>query len=94
MRVSVLISTLSDLSAGQWAACSVLLFIFYWSTIFIYRITVHPLARFPGPKLAGATYWYEFSYDVWPNYLRYTFKLQELHEQYGMWFSSLINEHS
>ncbi|KAK2768340.1 hypothetical protein FQN54_000194 [Arachnomyces sp. PD_36] len=48
----------------------------------LYRLYLSPLAKFPGPKLAGATLWYEFYYD---NICKgqYTFKIKELHEKYG-----------
>jgi hypothetical protein len=47
-----------------------------------YRLYRSPIAKFPGPKLAAATLWYEFYYD---NILKgqYTFKIMELHKQYG-----------
>lgn len=48
----------------------------------IYRFYLHPLARFPGPKLAIATYWYEFYYDIFQDG-QYTWKLRGLHEKYG-----------
>lgn len=47
----------------------------------VYRLTFHPLARFPGPKLAGATNLYAASYDLVSG--AYLFKLAELHAQYG-----------
>jgi hypothetical protein len=43
-----------------------------------------PLSKFPGPKLAAATLWYEFYYDVILKG-RYTFKIKELHKQYGIY---------
>ncbi|KIX08918.1 uncharacterized protein Z518_03575 [Rhinocladiella mackenziei CBS 650.93] len=48
----------------------------------IYRLLFHPLARFPGPKLAGISYWYEYYYDV-SKKGRFIWKIMELHERYG-----------
>lgn len=48
----------------------------------LYRFFFHPLAHFPGPKLAIATYGYEWYYDLILGG-QYTFKLKELHERYG-----------
>lgn len=53
----------------------------------VYSVYFGPLAKFPGPKLAAATLWYEFYYDVILKG-RYTFKIKELHGKYGM-FSSI-----
>ena len=48
----------------------------------LYRLLFHPLAKFPGPKLAAATQWYEFYYDC-IQYGQYTFKIAEMHSKYG-----------
>ena len=48
----------------------------------IYRLYFHPLAKFPGPRLAAATLWYEFYYDC-ILFGQYTFRIKEMHDQYG-----------
>ncbi|KAJ9605728.1 hypothetical protein H2200_009577 [Cladophialophora chaetospira] len=47
-----------------------------------YRLYLSPIARFPGPKLAALTLWYEFYHDVVRGG-QYVFKINELHDQYG-----------
>jgi hypothetical protein len=59
---------------GAWLA--------YLLVLAIYRLHFSPLARFPGPKLAALSKWYEFYYDVVLKG-RFTFKIQELHKIYG-----------
>ena len=48
----------------------------------IYRLYFHPLAKFPGPKYAAISRWHEFYYEVVLKG-QFTFKVQELHKQYG-----------
>lgn len=48
----------------------------------VYRLYLSPVAKFPGPKLAALTFWYEFYYDVIKRG-QYTWKIQDLHRQYG-----------
>jgi hypothetical protein len=61
----------------------ILLWILYLFGLVFYRLYLHPLARFPGPKLAACSRWYEFFYDV---VLRgqFTFQIQRMHKKYGM----------
>lgn len=47
----------------------------------VYRLTLHPLARFPGPKLAAATSLYNAYYDCIGSGL--CKDLPELHRKYG-----------
>ncbi|KAK6430774.1 hypothetical protein LTR95_013067 [Oleoguttula sp. CCFEE 5521] len=54
----------------------------YSLTKLFYRIFLHPIARFPGPRLAAATYLYEAYYDVWRDG-QFLFHLDALHDQYG-----------
>lgn len=49
----------------------------------VYRLFFHPLAGFPGPKLAAATLWYETYYDVWLKG-KYVFEIKDMHKKYGM----------
>lgn len=62
---------------------------FYGLALTIYRIWFHPLAGFPGPKLAAATGWYQTYYEVM-TYGKLSFKLAELHTRYGMAFPTCM----
>ena len=57
-------------------------FIVYVTALYIYRAFFDPLSKFPGPKLAAASLWYEFYYDVVKKG-RYTWKIARMHEKYG-----------
>ena len=55
----------------------------YRIAIAIYNISpLHPLSRFPGPKIAAASYLYEAYYDWWL-VGRYGKVIARMHEQYG-----------
>ncbi len=54
----------------------------------VYRLYFHPLAKFPGPKLAALTGWYEFYHDIIHRGM-FIWKLQELHDLYGTPFHTL-----
>lgn len=52
--------------------------------LIVYRLWLHPLARFPGPRLAAATQWYEAYYElVYKGGARYAGKVRQLHDIYG-----------
>jgi hypothetical protein len=58
-------------------------FVAYLTALVLYRLYLSPLARFPGPRLAAATAWYEFYYDA-ICHGKYTFEIARMHQQYGM----------
>jgi hypothetical protein len=70
------------LSTVMFVAVAAAAGILYLAGLVIYRLHFHPLADYPGPKLAAATVWYEFYYDGVQRG-RYTFKIQEMHDKYG-----------
>ncbi|KAI8625210.1 cytochrome P450 [Xylariaceae sp. FL1651] len=57
-----------------------------WIVYIIYtvfwRLYLSPIAHIPGPRLAALTLLYEIYYDAWLGG-QYTFKIIELHKQYG-----------
>ncbi|KAI4248152.1 MAG: hypothetical protein L6R40_001241 [Gallowayella cf. fulva] len=60
----------------------IILCLVYVIALVVHRLFFSPLAKFPGPKLAAATLWYEYYYDVVKRG-RYTWKIAELHDRYG-----------
>lgn len=74
-------------ASAAWISSS--LFLIYLASLVIYRLYWSPLAKIPGPKLAAATFWYEFYYDV-VRRGRYTWKIGELHEEYGMFIRGVF----
>lgn len=55
----------------------------YKIALALYNISpLHPLSRFPGPKVAAASYLYEAYYDWWL-VGRYGKVIARMHEQYG-----------
>lgn len=55
----------------------------YGLSIAVYRLFFHPLAAFPGPKLARITFWYETYFQVVKRG-KYIWELEKMHKQYGM----------
>ena len=56
----------------------------YVVTGVIYRLYFHPLAKFPGPRLAAATLWYEFWFDC-ILFGQYTFEIGRMHKKHGQY---------
>lgn len=70
---------LFNFGAGLVLLC---IFLLYLVALGLYRLYLDPLAKFPGPKLAALTLWYEFYYDVIKRG-KYTLEIEKMHEAYG-----------
>ncbi|KAK2729306.1 cytochrome p450 [Colletotrichum kahawae] len=69
-------------SVPQLLQSVVALCLLYGTVLATYRITCHPLAAIPGPRLAAATFWYEIWFDV-VRWGRYTHEIKRMHEVYA-----------
>lgn len=69
-------------TAAQAAITGLALFGAFVVSLSIYRLYLSPLGKFPGPRLAALTLWYEFYYDVVKGG-RYSWRIAEMHEKYG-----------
>ena len=79
-----------SIAIWQIAAVIVLLYLAQLVLKAIYRITLHPLAKFPGPILAALSYKYEFYFDGIKGG-EYSTEIARLHQIYGTrWFSLCV----
>ncbi len=59
---------------------------FYVLSLVIRRLFFSPIAKFPGPRLAAVTSWYELYYDVVKKG-KYLFEIEKMHNMYGMYYT-------
>jgi len=58
--------------------------IFWFVYESLWRLYLSPLSKFPGPKLASWTLWYEFYFDVVRDGGgQYVWEIERMHEKYG-----------
>ncbi|KAK2747755.1 hypothetical protein FQN57_001785 [Myotisia sp. PD_48] len=82
VQISNMINIPRNISFSALLPFAITAIFFYLGGLCVYRLFFHPLAKFPGPKLAAVTRYYEAYYDIIQNG-QYTFKIKELHEKYG-----------
>ncbi|CAH0042558.1 unnamed protein product, partial [Clonostachys rhizophaga] len=73
------------LAGWSWQRIAASLFCMWFAYLVIvgtHRLYFHPLAKFPGPKLASVTQWYEIFYDIFHKG-QFTFEIQRMHQKYG-----------
>ncbi|ORY67553.1 cytochrome P450 [Pseudomassariella vexata] len=73
--------TLATIRGLSWQHVAASIFVYFTSLAF-YQLFLHPLSRYPGPKLAAITRYYEAYYDV-ICHGQYTWKIAEMHKKYG-----------
>lgn len=71
-----------SVSWSTWAMIWAALFTAHLCQLSIRRLYLSPIAHIPGPRLAALTWLYEFYYDVVLGG-QYTFKILDLHKEYG-----------
>ena len=79
MKLDAFQPAISYLGALIAASCLCALWTLYGA---IYRLYFSPVAKFPGPRLAAVSFWYEFYWDVVKGG-RYAWHITELHKRYG-----------
>jgi hypothetical protein len=67
---------------SSWLLFGLVLLLAYAAVVGIYRLYFHPLASYPGPKLAALSSFYEFYYDVILDG-KFLFQRRKLHKIYG-----------
>ncbi|KAK8917455.1 Cyrochrome P450 monooxygenase [Metarhizium anisopliae] len=72
----------STITWGQTLAVVFVVGLGYATVLAVQRLWLSPIAHIPGPRLAALTQYYELYYDIVLGG-KYTFKIMELHKEYG-----------
>ena len=67
---------------GYFASGSAAILLIYALITVIHRLYFSPLAGFPGPRIAAATGWYEFYFDIIKRG-SYIYEIEKMHHTYG-----------
>ncbi|KAK2792149.1 hypothetical protein FQN52_003917 [Onygenales sp. PD_12] len=70
------------ITASWLLIAAVVLTVVYYAGLVLYRLFFHPLSKFPGHKLAGATDLYEYYFDVAKRGM-FIWEIERMHEKYG-----------
>jgi hypothetical protein len=54
----------------------------YFAILVLYRLWLSPIAKFPGPRVAAITGWYETYFDVVKKG-RFLYEIEKMHAKYG-----------
>ncbi|KAF2228480.1 putative cytochrome P450 [Viridothelium virens] len=74
--------SIHEITAHSFLTVPIISFILYLVLLVVHRLYFSPLAKFPGPKLAAASKYYEFYYNWWCQG-KYIFEIEKMHEKYG-----------
>src|SRR4051812_46090066 len=73
---------ITNLSPTSLLVAALLTWTLYLIGLAVYRLHLSPIAKFPGPKLAALSRWYDVYYEVVKKG-QFTFNIQNLHKEYG-----------
>lgn len=77
-----IVAKISSVSATEALVWVLVLIVLYNLALVTFRVYLSPLSKFPGPKLAAATLWYEFYYDV-VRRGKFAWEIKRMHKIYG-----------
>ena len=85
--LSGMTATLSKSGACGLALIS---FLVWYASRLVYNVYFHPLSKFPGPRLAGASRWYEGFFDnLVGDGGQYMYEIDRIHQKYGFFAPAL-----